>query len=84
MTADQLRKYIMPPLAAGYIRRPPQVTLGSVGNEVLYAIVDDQQMMNNPAGQRWGVHSVTVVDTCIVNNPLDAVTKHYREQRGRQ
>lgn len=83
MTVDQLRKYIMPPLATGYVRRPVQMQIGSAGNELLYSVVDDQQMMNNPAGQRWGVHSVQVLDSCFVNNPLDAVAKYYREDRGR-
>lgn len=78
MTADQLRKYIMPPLAAGYVRRPPEVTLGSEGNEVIYTIVDDQQMMNNPAGLRWGVHDVYIVDSMTANNPLDMVFSNAR------
>lgn len=83
ITADQLRSYIMPPLATGYVRRPVEVAEGSAGNEILYTIVDDQQMMNNPAGQRWGVHSVTIIDSMVANNPLDAITKVNRSERGR-
>lgn len=58
LTADQLRPYIMHPIAAGYIRRPPQVDIDSSGSVISYTLVDDQQMLNNPEGAAWGVHTV--------------------------
>jgi hypothetical protein len=58
LTADQLRPYIMHPIAAGYVRRPPQVDIDSSGSVISYTLVDDQQMINNPEGAAWGVHTV--------------------------
>jgi hypothetical protein len=81
LTPDQLRPYIMPPIPMGYIRQPPRVTQGSAGNEVLYEIVDEQQMMNNPSGAQWGVHSVVLVDTVQANMPIDVVRRTFRAQR---
>lgn len=73
MTADQLRAYIFPPIAHGYIRKPATVVIGGEGNELIYMLVDHQQMMNNPGGHRWGVHSVVVANSVTANNPLDRV-----------
>jgi len=72
LTPDQLRPYIMPPIALGYIRKPPEVSIGSLGNEIEYTIIDEQQMMNNPGGLRWGVHSVVTTQSCFSNNPIEA------------
>lgn len=71
MTADQLRSYILPPVATGYVRKPVTMVIGGEGNELLYNIVDHQQLMNNPGGHRWGVHSVVTVNSVLVNNPVD-------------
>lgn len=71
ITADQLRPYIMPPLPFGYVREPPEVALGGDGATIEYTIVDNQVVMNNPGGVRWGVHSVVVHEGVEYNNPVD-------------
>ncbi len=73
MSADQLRPFFMHPIPFGYVRMPPEVTILSDGASVQYTVVDIQQMMNNPGGQRWGIHSVKAQQTMSYNSPLDYV-----------
>lgn len=81
LTADQLRPYIMPPVASGYVRDVPIVAMGSGGGEVEYTIVDHQTMLQNPSGQLWGVHNVVLVDELTLNHPIDLAGKLYAEER---
>lgn len=73
LTPDQLRLYFMHPIPFGYVRMPPEVTILSDGASVEYTIVDIQQMLNNPGGQRWGVHSVKARQQMHYHSPIDYV-----------
>ena len=82
LTPDQLRPFFMHPIPFGYVRMPPEVTVLSDGASVQYTIKDVQQMLNNPGGQRWGVHSVSVKQEMQYHSPIDYVRTPFAQPWG--
>lgn len=74
LTAHQLARQFMHPIAAGYIRRPPNVKVSPGGDAVEYTIADFQQMTNFPGGAKYGVIHCDVQQTVEVHTPLGVVS----------
>jgi hypothetical protein len=82
LTPDQLRPFFMHPIPFGYVRMPPEVTVLSDGASVQYTIKDVQQMLNNPGGQRWGVHNISVKQEMQYHSPIDFVRTPFAQAWG--
>lgn len=78
LSADQLRPYFMAhQIPSGYIRIPDAgdaVKLNSEGNGVVYNVTDQEQIMNFPGGQQYGLVSMEAT-TSYEYHGFDSVSK---------
>jgi hypothetical protein len=69
VTPDQLRGHFMHPIPAGHMRLPPQVEVSPTGDAVAYQIVDQEVMTNFPAGQKYGMTNIEIVQNVQYTSP---------------